>query len=75
MYVRLHQQADSFAFDPDELRRTFTKKTKAIVINTPHNPTGKLFTYSELEIISALCQEYDTLAITDETLRAHYFRR
>lgn len=66
VYVRLHQRGDSFAFDPDELRQAFTKKTKAVVINTPHNPTGKVFSHAELEIISALCQEHDSLAITDE---------
>jgi aminotransferase len=66
VYVQLYQQGDSFTFDPDELRRAFSKKTKAIVINTPHNPTGKVYSYDELKIIGDLCQEYDALAITDE---------
>ncbi len=66
VYVQLYQQGDSFTFDPDELRRAFSKKTKAIIINTPHNPTGKVYSYDELKIIGDLCQEYDALAITDE---------
>ncbi|MDQ6771909.1 MAG: aminotransferase class I/II-fold pyridoxal phosphate-dependent enzyme [Candidatus Dormibacteraeota bacterium] len=52
--------------DPDELRRAFTARTRAIVVNTPHNPTGKVFSRTELELIAALCQEHDALAITDE---------
>jgi aspartate/methionine/tyrosine aminotransferase len=55
-----------WSFDPDELRRAFTPKTKAIILNSPNNPTGKVFTRAELEIIAGLCQEFDTLAITDE---------
>jgi aminotransferase len=53
-------------FDPEELRRAFSPRTKAIVINTPHNPTGKVFTREELTFIASLCQEFDALAITDE---------
>ena len=63
-YVSLH--GPDWHFDPDELRRAFTPRTKAIVINTPNNPTGKVFTRAELEQIAALCKEFDTLAITDE---------
>jgi aspartate/methionine/tyrosine aminotransferase len=55
-----------WTFDPDELRRAFSPRTKAIILNTPNNPTGKVFSRSELETIAALCQEYDALAITDE---------
>lgn len=53
-------------FDPDELRRAFSPRTKAIIVNTPHNPTGKVFTREELTTIASLCQEFDTIAITDE---------
>jgi L-glutamine---4-(methylsulfanyl)-2-oxobutanoate aminotransferase len=53
-------------FDMDELRQTFSAKTRAIVINTPQNPTGKVYSRQELEGIAALCQEFDALAITDE---------
>ncbi len=55
-----------FSFDPDRLRRAFGPRTRAIVFNSPNNPTGKVFTRHELETIAALCQEYDVLAITDE---------
>ncbi|HEU5021358.1 MAG TPA: aminotransferase class I/II-fold pyridoxal phosphate-dependent enzyme [Bryobacteraceae bacterium] len=62
--VTLH--APDWRFDPDELRRAFSPRTKAIVINTPNNPTGKVFTREELTYIASLCQEFDALAITDE---------
>jgi aminotransferase len=55
-----------WAFDPDELRRAFSARTRAIVINTPHNPTGKVYTRDELRLIAELCQEHDAIAITDE---------
>jgi len=55
-----------WTFDPDELRKAFNKNTKAIIINTPNNPTGRVFTREELTCIANLCQEFDTLAITDE---------
>lgn len=55
-----------WTFDPDELRRAFSPRTKAIVVNTPNNPTGKVFSRAELQQIADLCQEFDALAITDE---------
>jgi aminotransferase len=55
-----------WSFDPDELRKAFSPRTKAIILNTPNNPTGKVFTRGELEVIARLCQEFDALAITDE---------
>jgi len=55
-----------WAFDEAELRAAFAPKTKAIVINTPCNPCGKVFTRAELELIARLCVEHDCLAITDE---------
>jgi aspartate/methionine/tyrosine aminotransferase len=55
-----------WTFDPEELRRAFTPRTKAIVLNSPNNPTGKVFTRAELETIAALCREHDALALTDE---------
>jgi aminotransferase len=55
-----------WTFDPEELRRAFSPRTKAIIINTPNNPTGKVFSRAELEFIAKLCQEFDALAITDE---------
>jgi aspartate/methionine/tyrosine aminotransferase len=55
-----------FRFDPDRLRAAFSPRTKAIVVNTPNNPSGKVFTRAELELIGALCREFDALIITDE---------
>src|SRR5213079_2309163 len=51
---------------PDELRAAFTARTRAIVINTPHNPTGKVYTRDELQLIADLCQQRDVVAVTDE---------
>lgn len=59
-------QPPDWSFDRDELRRAFTAKTKAIIINTPNNPTGRVFSAEELTFIAALCQEHDALCITDE---------
>jgi aspartate/methionine/tyrosine aminotransferase len=59
-------QAPDWGFDPDELRRAFSPRTKAIIVNTPNNPTGKVFTREELLNIASLCQEFNALAITDE---------
>lgn len=63
-YVTL--RAPDWSFDEDELRRAFTSKTRAIVVNTPHNPTGKVYSRSELQLIAELCIEHDAIAITDE---------
>src|SRR6202167_6123879 len=63
-FVQLH--APDWTFDPDELRRAFSPRTKAIIINTPNNPTGCVFNRKSLELIAELCQEFDALAITDE---------
>lgn len=56
----------NWSFDRDELRAAFNRKTKAIVICNPNNPTGKVFTREELEFIAALCREHDVLCFTDE---------
>ena len=63
-YVALREP--DFAIDRGELEAAFGPRTKAVVINTPHNPSGKVFTRSELELIAELCQRHDTLAVTDE---------
>jgi aspartate/methionine/tyrosine aminotransferase len=52
--------------DPEKLRAAFSERTRAIVVNTPHNPTGRVFTRDEISLIAELCQEYDAIAITDE---------
>jgi L-glutamine---4-(methylsulfanyl)-2-oxobutanoate aminotransferase len=56
----------SFWFDPDQLRGAFTDRTRAVVVNTPHNPTGKVFTRDELTLIADLCVRHNVVAITDE---------
>jgi N-succinyldiaminopimelate aminotransferase len=56
----------NFEFDPDQLRAAFTPKTRAILVNSPHNPSGKVYSRAELEVIAALCVEHDVLAISDE---------
>jgi aminotransferase len=55
-----------WTFDCEQLRRAFGARTKAIILNTPNNPTGRVFTREELTFIAELCQEHDALAITDE---------
>ena len=69
-YVTLHEPSqstgDAWTFDPDELAAAFNERTKAIIINTPNNPTGKVFTRAELETIAALCCKWDAVAISDE---------
>ena len=62
--VRLHPP--DWSFDPDELARSMSDRTRAIIINTPHNPTGKVFTPEELDLIADLCQAHDVVAVTDE---------
>lgn len=63
-YVPL--RAPEWNFDRDELRATFNKKTKAIILCNPNNPTGKVFSRDEMEFIAELCQEFDALCFTDE---------
>jgi N-succinyldiaminopimelate aminotransferase len=62
--VTLH--APSWSFDVDELRAAVTPKTRVLVLNTPHNPTGKVFTTDELALIGEVCVANDLVAITDE---------
>lgn len=62
--VTLHEP--DWAIDPDELRAAFTRRTRAIIVNSPHNPTGKVFSRAELELIAGLCVEHDAVAITDD---------
>ncbi|MDD1691036.1 MAG: aminotransferase class I/II-fold pyridoxal phosphate-dependent enzyme [Methanoregula sp.] len=58
--------ADDFSIDEEAWKAAFTKKTRAIIINTPNNPTGKVFTKKELSFIADLCIDHNTVAITDE---------
>lgn len=63
-YVTLY--APDWHFRSEELEQAFNAKTKAIIINTPNNPTGKVFTKEELEVIAELCVKWDCYAVTDE---------
>jgi N-succinyldiaminopimelate aminotransferase len=57
---------EGFGFEPAELERAFTSRTRAVLINTPHNPTGKVFSRAELEQIARLCVRHNAVAISDE---------
>ena len=63
-FVSLHPS--DFSFCHEELAAAFNEKTRAIVINSPNNPTGRVFSRQDLELIAQLCQQYDVLAIIDE---------
>jgi aminotransferase len=63
-YVAL--RPPDWSFDAEELGAAFNERTRAIVVNTPHNPTGKVYSREELQLIAELCQRHDALAITDE---------
>jgi N-succinyldiaminopimelate aminotransferase len=64
VYVPLHPP--NWTLDPNELRAAFSDKTRAILLNTPHNPTGRVFTRDELKLVADLCQEFDVTLISDE---------
>ncbi|RKN13276.1 putative succinyldiaminopimelate transaminase DapC [Micromonospora musae] len=55
-----------YAFDPEALRAAFGPRTRLVLLNSPHNPTGKVFTPAELALVAELCQEHDAYAVTDE---------
>jgi len=63
-YVELEEPL--FRIEEEKLKETFSRKTKAVIINTPHNPTGRVFTRDELGLVRDLCLDYDAFAITDE---------
>jgi N-succinyldiaminopimelate aminotransferase len=63
-YVPLRD--DQWSFDADELARAFNSRTRAIIVNTPHNPTGKVYSPNELNLIADLCRKHRVVAITDE---------
>lgn len=63
-FVRLREP--DWSFDPAELEKAFGTRTRAIIINTPNNPTGKVFSREELQLIAGLCRKWDVVAITDE---------
>jgi aminotransferase len=63
-FVRLN--APDWSYDPAALEAAFNSKTRLIVVNTPNNPTGKVFTRAEMEHIAALCRKWDVICVTDE---------
>jgi aspartate/methionine/tyrosine aminotransferase len=74
-FVALHPTADlGWRLDLDELDAAFSERTRAIVINTPNNPTGRMFSRAELEHIAELCQRWGALAITDEIYEHIWYR-
>lgn len=74
VFVPLYPQADGrWCYDPDELRRAFGPRTKLLLLNTPHNPTGKVYDEAELAEIAALCQEHDVIVVSDEVYERMLF--
>lgn len=64
--VTLRPHDGGYGFDPAELRAAFGPRTRLVLLNSPHNPTGKVFNPNELAQIAALCEEFDAVALTDE---------
>nr|WP_227014957.1 pyridoxal phosphate-dependent aminotransferase [Nocardiopsis sinuspersici] len=64
--LRPDAETGRFAFDPEELRAAVGPRTRMVLVNTPHNPTGTVFTADELEEIARVCREHDLIAFTDE---------
>lgn len=64
--MTLRPSGDRYGFDPDELRAAFGPRTRMVLLNSPHNPTGKVFSREELSLIAALCTEHGAVAVTDE---------
>ncbi|HLT09669.1 MAG TPA: pyridoxal phosphate-dependent aminotransferase [Micromonosporaceae bacterium] len=63
-----------YVFDPDQLRRAFSPRTRLVLLNSPHNPTGKVFTRAELDLVADLCREHDVVAVTDEVYEHMVYR-
>lgn len=71
-----HTQQDEWDLDWDELENAFNKKTKAILINSPHNPTGKIFTEDELKRIANIVKKHErVIVIFDMVYEAHAYDR
>ncbi len=64
--VTLRPGTDGYGYDPEQLRAAFGPRTRVLLLNTPHNPTGKVFSRDELAEIAELCVEHDVIAVTDE---------
>ncbi|MGI0090126.1 MAG: pyridoxal phosphate-dependent aminotransferase [Nitrososphaerales archaeon] len=65
-YLELDENNDSSSLDEEKLKQAFNSKTRGIVLNTPLNPTGKVFEKKELELVADLCNDYDTVCFSDE---------
>jgi len=65
-FVTMRQTPDGFGYAPEDLRAAFNENTRAVLINTPHNPTGMLFSQQQLKEIAELCIAHDAIAISDE---------
>ncbi len=72
--VRLRPGVKGWEFDEGELKRAFGERTRAILVNTPHNPTGKVFTREEMGLIAGLCQKWGAIAVTDEVYERLVYR-
>ena len=59
-------QPPDWAFDPDQLRAVVGPRTRMVLLNSPHNPTGKVFSRAELELVADVCREHGLMAVTDE---------
>ncbi|WP_327358349.1 aminotransferase class I/II-fold pyridoxal phosphate-dependent enzyme [Streptomyces sp. NBC_01304] len=64
--VPLRPSAGRFVFDPQDLHRALSSRTRVLLLNTPHNPTGKVFTRDESDIIAEVCRRHDLIAVVDE---------
>jgi N-succinyldiaminopimelate aminotransferase len=64
--LRPERPGGRFTFDPDELRAAITPRTRLMLVNSPHNPVGTVFTREELEVIADVCRDHDLIAVTDE---------
>lgn len=71
--IEVQLEPPSWRFDPAKLRAAFSAKTRGIVVNTPHNPSGTVFNRAELELIRDLCIEHDAIAVTDEVYESLTF--
>jgi aspartate/methionine/tyrosine aminotransferase len=74
-FVPVNLHSGDWSIDPVSLRRAVTRKTKMIILNTPHNPTGRVATDNELQVIVDLACEHDLLVVTDEVYNEIYFER
>jgi N-succinyldiaminopimelate aminotransferase len=73
-FVTLRPHGERFTFDPAQLRTAFSAKTRAVVVNSPHNPTGTVFSKPELQQIADLCREHNAVAISDEVYERLTYR-